>query len=491
MSSTPTPGPSSRTETPRTPSKRRDRSPVTSPKAAKRARAPVLSGQPSSSPSTPKKPFGRLKHADLSPAIKQLKDVLQLHIRICAGALTGAELPRPATSDIVHAFEKRHSNSQARIQDILRGTSSNSIDSTVSTAVASLRSTANSTTSKTALRITRVPNTTLQIIVSTMKLCGITVWAPDYTSPPSSFYNWGLQEAAIQSFQRAASTDGYPEVIFDPALAKDRSIVELLYAEIMSRFRKLARREARFPGSTKKNFDKNPVYTRRRNLWLKRRQYLKDHKYSRRTANLLASPDCCSDDERETDPNHPGFIIFPKTARSAKATALFRTIDAQIKKQTPPPRSNQHTRTPEKRERCHPTSETSDLSIRVPNPTPPKAKSTRNHPFMRPALDWFDPEYFNGLSVRWRALYRNCPIALPLEEDLAADSPELVSMPEKVFMEKYGNKVRALYNLPSEEEAEELLKDYSEEEEDSNDSSETPEPSDLGLLEAPMDTGPH
>jgi hypothetical protein len=66
-------------------------------------------------------------------------------------------------------------------------------------------------------------------------------------------------------------------------------------------------------------------------------------------------------------------------------------------------------------------------------------------------LDWFDPAFFNAMSLRNRARYATAPIALPLKSDcLSTDSdPDWKDMPQRAFMKKYGNRVRALYKLPT------------------------------------------
>ena len=54
---------------------------------------------------------------------------------------------------------------------------------------------------------------------------------------------------------------------------------------------------------------------------------------------------------------------------------------------------------------------------------------------------------------RFRALYVDAPIALPLAELCTSSGvPDWKTMPEAEFMERYGNAVRAKYNLPTKEE---------------------------------------
>lgn len=87
------------------------------------------------------------------------------------------------------------------------------------------------------------------------------------------------------------------------------------------------------------------------------------------------------------------------------------------------------------------------LSERLPKNTP---------------LDYFDPEFFNRLPASFRVKYRNAKIALPLPEDQKPADGQGSSgyitawktMKYEAFMEKYGNKVQANYDIPTEEEVE-------------------------------------
>jgi hypothetical protein len=62
------------------------------------------------------------------------------------------------------------------------------------------------------------------------------------------------------------------------------------------------------------------------------------------------------------------------------------------------------------------------------------------------------------MDVEFRALYIDSPIALPLAEDcgpltdMSATPPDWKNMAEPMFMDKYGDAVRAQYILPTEEE---------------------------------------
>jgi hypothetical protein len=81
-------------------------------------------------------------------------------------------------------------------------------------------------------------------------------------------------------------------------------------------------------------------------------------------------------------------------------------------------------------------------------------------------LDWFEPDYFNTLPPRIRAMFDHV-IALPEDETTFFSSPaspwKLMKTPE--FMQHFGNKILAEYNLPSKEEVA-MMKDPDESSDD-------------------------
>jgi hypothetical protein len=120
---------------------------------------------------------------------------------------------------------------------------------------------------------------------------------------------------------------------------------------------------------------------------------------------------------------------------------------------------------------------------RIPHPENLESRISARVPVDCP-LDWFDPAFFNTMSLRNRARYATAPIALPLKSDcLPTDSdPDWKDMPQHAFMNKYGNCVRALYKLPT---ATELvaLEDGEEEEENEQEENEQGEQGEQGEQE--------
>jgi hypothetical protein len=86
-------------------------------------------------------------------------------------------------------------------------------------------------------------------------------------------------------------------------------------------------------------------------------------------------------------------------------------------------------------------------------------------------IDWFDPDVWNSFTVQERVDYmaNGIKVALPLEKycDTLEKCAQWKNLPEKEFMEKYGNEVLEQYHMPTEEEKEQIRQyDAGEEEEE-------------------------
>jgi len=103
---------------------------------------------------------------------------------------------------------------------------------------------------------------------------------------------------------------------------------------------------------------------------------------------------------------------------------------------------------------------------RIPHPDKRESRISERLPSWCP-LDWFDPVYFNNMNISFRVLYVDAPIALPLPQHCnhLDPPPDWKSMPEAKFMEKYGEQVWVIYNLPSQEELRALNDDGRDNEE--------------------------
>lgn len=80
-------------------------------------------------------------------------------------------------------------------------------------------------------------------------------------------------------------------------------------------------------------------------------------------------------------------------------------------------------------------------------------------------IDYFEPSFFNQMSVRERAIYMNNGVALPVP-NICADltrTLEWKNLPYDEFMKKFGEDTLKLYNLPTDAELKQL-NEYDDEE---------------------------
>ncbi|KAF4575294.1 hypothetical protein AB1N83_012510 [Pleurotus pulmonarius] len=387
---------------------------------------------------------------------KGLKRAVEVHARILGLALTNTSIPTAPSHHQVEQFEQRFTHS-SNLDALLKGVSNLGNSRAAADALAKLRRDTLKSTSITARDIKSVPDSAIRMMFGALHCFGLSVWSPDFTSTPTSLYNSALESIFMSTFEQAAISYAYRNFEFDMALIKDtRLLCNLFRNFVWSYWLKLSEKEARRPGSIVKQVIAGSAYRRRSLLTAKRASYLHEHRYSSRIQQLVCAPECTSDDERDPDLTNNGFRVFPKPARSSLVTEFFRAIDkARMSEDVVVLQRRQTYRRPEPRTEYPPTTAPSDLSLRVPENCP---------------LDWFDPTFFNKLPIRFRGKYRKSTIALPLKDDYDG-MKDWERMPDDVFMKTYGDKVRAQYNLPTDEELDEL--DDLDSEEDS-DSTEVP-----------------
>ncbi|KAE9407715.1 hypothetical protein BT96DRAFT_933140 [Gymnopus androsaceus JB14] len=274
-----------------------------------------------------------------------------------------------------------------------------------------------------------------KIIISVIWEAKLPKWCPDASSGfLMSTYNLVHEELAIQLFKHLVlNTDAYRNLGVPSHYVKDDNILRLLFQSFVTSFF----REAEALHSK-----------------------IMDAKNESIAANYE---------------EHVGSIVcLVPEKRNKKVTRYIRKLDKEILLCT------LHLRGTHTYQGLLNVKQTRQKSLAFPSPDM--------------ALDWWDPEEFNKLPEAIRKLYASSPIALPLEEKIGES--DWKDMKTGEFMTKYGNEVRALYNIPGEQGAttnwlEDAMRDSHDDvnmevsEEDSaytdNDHSEaTPVNSDLG-----------
>ena len=104
------------------------------------------------------------------------------------------------------------------------------------------------------------------------------------------------------------------------------------------------------------------------------------------------------------------------------------------------------------------------------DPEPPIDSTLSTMPESVP-IDWFDPKAWNSFTVGEHVGYTagGITVGLPLEQycDTLTKCAEWKNLPEKEFMERYGNDVLAQYHMPTQVELDQLTEyEVGEEEEE-------------------------
>ncbi|KDR74790.1 hypothetical protein GALMADRAFT_157365 [Galerina marginata CBS 339.88] len=383
-----------------------------------------------------------LRKADIPEGASGFKAALELHLRILLGAMTNTSVPEEPDLHTIRSFEQRYTSAE-EVERLLRGATEHyaNADARVFEAIRQLRLRAASLHgSQIAVSIGRVPEDELRRIFSTVHSFGLPEWRPDLIGgTPTSIYNGALESIALWTFEKAMGKLAYRHLQPNLSFLRDSTLLQRLYNNfIWSYMKNLALRERKEAGSVGRDLERNKVYKERSERGARRLKQLQANGFNDRIQRLVEEPECHSDSERKDD--GPGFWIMFKKARNPHITNFFRWIDDR-QLQVPLVRGQRAgARQAERRDR-HPNNKETEISQRVPTNVP---------------LDWFPHDYFNSLPVDFRARFHKAPIALPLASDIPAGldpaAADWKTMPEAEFMEKYGKKVRDMYNLPTREE---------------------------------------
>ncbi|KAF5349446.1 hypothetical protein D9758_014615 [Tetrapyrgos nigripes] len=306
---------------------------------------------------------------------------------------------------------------------------------------------------------------------------GFEQWCPDWSEPCTSFYNNCHQTFAIDSFQQACMVGGYNRFGVDSKLYTNQVFLIKTYDNyVFGTLRDKARKEARDPGALERRVETNGIGKRRRAKAKEREIYLLAHRYSERVIKAVRGTYCASKDEgpiidevtgkRKLINNHPYYIVKDVLGHHPLLTAFVRKVDEDIARQgtagsmvEPTPGARR------KGSRIVGTPESRRQRIVPENPLPP-------HSHFLPAdvpLDFFNPDFFNNLSVLDRAKYGYKPeVAFPpnVDVDWLMANPEKWGTREidsKQFKALYGSKEFA-YNIPTPDEVAEWISGEKDEE---------------------------
>jgi hypothetical protein len=122
--------------------------------------------------------------------------------------------------------------------------------------------------SATANHIRRIPESHILLMFRSVSFFGLARWAPDLmSSDPDSMYNLLHEHIALITFEQVASAFGYSHLGINLQLVQNFVLLRKLYRNfVFSHMYKLAKLEAKSPGSIAKGNDMTNVWRRRKEV---------------------------------------------------------------------------------------------------------------------------------------------------------------------------------------------------------------------------------
>ncbi|KAK7446334.1 hypothetical protein VKT23_014540 [Stygiomarasmius scandens] len=315
---------------------------------------------------------------------------------------------------------------------------------------------------------------------------GFETWCPDLSESPSSLYNNCHRTVAIDSFTQACAMGGYRRFGVNQEYYSNPLLLAQIYdSYVFGTIKDKSRKEARDPGVLKRRQENNNVGKRRRARASERERYLRHNGYPERVIKAIAGSYCASEDEgpvvdKTTDQcklhnGKPYYLIRQVPGRNPALTAFICRIDQEIMSRgtsgslvEPALRKNRGRgivgTSESKRERIVPNQPIYLEAHYLPGDVP---------------LDFFEPNYFNNLSVIDRAKYSVKPyFAFPPDSTLDwlfQNTDKWAKLSNRDFNNLYGSQQHA-YNFPTQEEIDSFLSGNTEEaEQDAEDDRERAE----------------
>ncbi|KAJ7710502.1 hypothetical protein B0H17DRAFT_1324227 [Mycena rosella] len=388
---------------------------------------------------------------------KAVQGGFNLHIRILLMLTKASDVPPTPSPELLHNFESRFSSVDrlAGLKAELRKAQPDAIQEANSMA-RSLCMAVTAQCSPIAANIGRIKEVWIWRAFSIVFAAGLKKFIPDVFSAPDSMYNRVHRMVAIHPFQVIAVGFGYAHMKVDVEQAQNDSLLDQLYENfVFSYWAKLAKAELRKgPGTVVKSIADTNAYRRRVQLGEHRMDRLIAEGLPKRVVRGIAADiECHSDDEGPfPNPANNGkstiYYINDKIQRNPYITNFYRELDTLRFMAADAEGNSQYLLAERTRQYVADQAKHSKISRRFPpNGT----------------VDYFDPIYFNALPKSLRARYRHSGVALPLPSHWKENWQQLT---DTQFMQKYGNEVLKLYQLPTDEEMEGAGDDEEEEEEE-------------------------
>ncbi|PPR04346.1 hypothetical protein CVT24_013200, partial [Panaeolus cyanescens] len=285
-----------------------------------------------------------------------------------------------------------------------------------------------------------IPEVAMSFIKVTLAKYGLCQFAPDFRVPAYNLYNHACRMAAIDSFRQMIQADVYSEfapertalnrvdfmiAIYDHTvhLVKKRdwkkesrdpgahTASESRNAAVKSRKRKRDwKKESRDPGAHTASESRNAAVKSRKRLCGQRLNFLHENRYPGRYMDMV-TPHATSDDERDpnelrTEDGVPIYWIRKVPGRSKEAERFIRILD-------------------EKRNAVLEQEGKRISRMRLVPETGQKKSLFKLLPKQMP-MDYYDPDFFNGLTPKQRSevVRRDYMVLLPNVEQSFTRSRE-------------------------------------------------------------------
>ncbi|KAJ7920905.1 hypothetical protein B0H13DRAFT_2318958 [Mycena leptocephala] len=376
-----------------------------------------------------------LAKVQIPPQFKGTKDSGYLHGYILWGITRSDTAPmRPSTSFMAAYERRREPGFLATLKQTLRSATTAHVGA--AKMVKLLRTQAEEDRNNGSIiagNILRVEEAFLLKIFSGVLTAGLESWCPDVLSPPDTLYNQTHEIVFTQTLRSVGNSFAYrfleptPSGFDNPSL-----LIDIFNSFVFNYMRDKTRVDMKDPGKLSQNRDDNNASRRRKALAKVRLQYALDDKQPARVLALLRDPLGHSDDESGTEADGKlCYIVNKKPPRSVSATIFLRNVDKRRQKLKKTTKGRK-----EERKRIHVNvPDESDISFQIPKSAP---------------IDWLAPDWYNDLPAKLRYRYSRNGVALPLVQH--HDNTDYKTMDKATFMQKYGNDVLKLYNVPTKEE---------------------------------------
>ncbi|KAF8205248.1 hypothetical protein K438DRAFT_1757234 [Mycena galopus ATCC 62051] len=299
--------------------------------------------------------------------------------------------------------------------------------------------------------IARIPETHFASVFTMIQKAGLRGFCPDVEGPAQSTYNQLHRHLAVSGFQFLSSSLALSALDVNSKFIEDTDLLCDMYDNfVYGTLAQKTKMERRNPGSLSQSL-KNSVESKARARLSRVRFDAANRLGLRKPVQRMAFiEEAHSDDEHTLVGGQRS--VRKKPGRNPVVGKFFRKVldvEAEAYRKR---NAKAGQKAPKTRTRNSPLLPASELGTILPPNVP---------------VDWFTPEYYNALSLKERARYVNTGVAFPLEDfvfDEAHDDWE--KMGKQEFMEKYGNDVLELYDIPSAEEIDGLRDSDAEDDEE-------------------------